>query len=213
MTSKKKIFLASSSELKADREQFENFINRKNKAWIDKGIFLELIIWEDFLDAMSQTRLQDEYNQAIKACHLFVMLFCTRVGQYTEEEFETAFGQFQATNKPFIFTYFKDAPISTGELDDNVLSLLQFKKKLSRLGHFFTVYKNIEDLQLKFGQQLEKLADNGFIELNQEENATAKTVIQQTHTGTGDNVAGNQTKIGRQITLGPNSTYQENSKD
>ncbi|MDO9239888.1 MAG: hypothetical protein Q8K07_21180 [Methylicorpusculum sp.] len=213
MTSKKKIFLASSSELKADREQFEIFISRKNKAWIDKGIFLELVIWEDFLDALSKTRLQDEYNQAIKTCDLFVMLFCTKVGQYTEEEFETAFGQFQATNKPFIFTYFKDAPISTGELDDNVLSLLQFKKKLSHLGHFFTVYKNIEDLQLKFGLQLEKLADNGFIALNQEENATAKTVIQQTHTGTGDIVAGNQTKIGRQVTLGANSTYQENSKD
>ena len=57
---KKKIFLASSSELKEDRDSFEIFINRKNKDWIDKSIFLELILWEDFLDAVSQTRLQDE---------------------------------------------------------------------------------------------------------------------------------------------------------
>ena len=63
---KKKIFLASSSELKDDRQQFEIFINRKNKEWVDRGVFLELVIWEDFLDAMSQTRLQDEYNKAIK---------------------------------------------------------------------------------------------------------------------------------------------------
>lgn len=161
---KKKLFLASSSELERDREQFEIFINRKNKDWVDKGIFLDLILWEDFLDAVSQTRLQDEYNQAIRECDIFVMLFFTKVGKYTEEEFETAFGQFKATNKPFIFTYFKDAAISTADLNDDILSLLQFKKKLSSLGHFFTVYKNSEDLQLRFGQQLDKLAANGFIE-------------------------------------------------
>src|SRR5262245_65360048 len=109
---KKKLFLASSSELKEDREQFEIFINRKNKDWINKGIFLDLILWEDFLDAMSQTRLQDEYNKAIRECDIFLMLFFTKVGKYTEEEFETAFGQFKDTNKPAIFTYFKDAQIS-----------------------------------------------------------------------------------------------------
>ena len=62
---KKKLFLASSSEPKEDREQFEIFINRKNKDWLDKSVFLDLIIWEDFLDAVSQIWLQDEYNKAI----------------------------------------------------------------------------------------------------------------------------------------------------
>lgn len=54
-----KVFLASSSELKEDREQFEIFINRKNRDWVNNGVFLDLVIWEDFLDAMSQTRLQE----------------------------------------------------------------------------------------------------------------------------------------------------------
>jgi len=57
----RKIFLASSTELKADRDQFEILINRKNKEWVAREVFLELVIWEDFLDAMSRTRLQDEY--------------------------------------------------------------------------------------------------------------------------------------------------------
>src|SRR5262245_9966656 len=178
---KKKLFLASSSELKEDRKQFEIFINRKNKDWINQGIFLDLILWEDFLDAMSQTRLQEEYNKAISQCDIFVMLFFTKVGKYTEEEFQTAFGQFKATNKPFIFTYFKDAPISTGELNDDVLSLLQFKKKLSELGHFYTVYKSSEDLQLKFDQQLEKLAATGFIELKPDKTEPAAPAITINH--------------------------------
>jgi hypothetical protein len=41
------IFLASSFELKAEREQFEIEIYRKCKAWYDKGIFLHLDIWVD----------------------------------------------------------------------------------------------------------------------------------------------------------------------
>ncbi len=86
-----KLFLASSSELENDRKEFEIFINRKNKEWVAQEVFLELVVWEDFLDAVSKTRLQDEYNQAIKECELFVMLFFTKVGQYTEEEFYSVF--------------------------------------------------------------------------------------------------------------------------
>jgi hypothetical protein len=172
----KNIFLASSAELKEDREQFEIFISRKNKEWIEKGVFLHLIVWEDFLDALSQTRLQDEYNKAIRECEIFVMLFCTKVGQYTEEEFETAFGQFKSTHKPFIFTYFKDAEISTGSANKrDLMSLWVFQEKLDKLGHFYTVYKNIDELKFKFNQQLEKLAANGFIELKPNQDKTAAT--------------------------------------
>jgi hypothetical protein len=108
----KKIFLASSSELSEDRKEFEIFINRKNKDWIvSREIFLEVVQWEDHLDAMSKTRLQDEYNKAVRECDIFVMLYHTKVGPYTLEEFETAFGKFQEKNKPIIYTYFKDSAI------------------------------------------------------------------------------------------------------
>jgi hypothetical protein len=50
-----RIFQASSSELKEDWREFELFIDRKNKDWVSKGVFLDLVIWEDFLDAMSNT--------------------------------------------------------------------------------------------------------------------------------------------------------------
>jgi hypothetical protein len=103
----RKIFLASSSELKDDRQAFQDFINHRNNNWIEKGIFLKVVAWEDFFDAMSRTRLQDQYNREIRDCDLFVMLFWTKVGPYTNEEFETAFGQFKETERPFVFTSFK----------------------------------------------------------------------------------------------------------
>lgn len=89
---------------------FEILVNRKNKAWVDKGIFIELVQWEDFLDVMSKTPLQDEYNARIRDCDLFVLLFWTKVGRYTTEEFETGVGQFNAADKPFILLYFKSQP-------------------------------------------------------------------------------------------------------
>jgi hypothetical protein len=164
---KQKIFLASSYELKEDRDQFELFINRKNKELIERKVFLELIRWEDFLDAMSKTRLQDEYNKAISECDIFIMIFFTKVGNYTEEEFEKAFHQFQSTNKPFIFTYFKDAEISTGSANKkDLMSLWDFQEKLKHLGHFYTVYKNIDELKFKFNEQLNKLIGDGFIKFD-----------------------------------------------
>ena len=151
-----KIFLASSSELENDRKEFEIFINRKNKEYIKNDLFLELVLWEDFLDAMSQTRLQDEYNKAVADCDVFVSLFHTKVGQYTEEEFLKALDTFQANGKPLIYTYFKDAAINMSQITPDVLSLLNFKQKLSDLGHFYTVYADINDLKHKFSEQLTK---------------------------------------------------------
>jgi hypothetical protein len=161
-----KIFLASSQELKEDRREFELFVYRKSRDWERKGVTLDVELWEDFLDAVSQTRLQDEYNKAVRGSDIFVMLFSTRVGKYTAEEFETAFGQFKASNRPLIFTYFKDVQISVGSADeDEMMSLWAFRKKLAALGHFPTVYGSIDGLKFHFYQQLDKLVANGFIEL------------------------------------------------
>ena len=145
-----KIFLASSSELREEREQFEIFIHRENQKLYKNGIFIELRLWENSIDAMSQTRLQDEYNKVVKQSDIFVSLFFTKVGKYTLEEFETAFGQFKRTGKPLVYTYFKSADINTENITDEINSLLGFKKKLEALGHFRTTFNNIDDLKNQF---------------------------------------------------------------
>ena len=194
-----KIFLASSSELKEDRDAFRIFLSVENDRFHKKGIYLELVQWEYFLDTISDTRLQDEYNKALKACDIVVSLFFTRAGKYTQEEFDAALKSFRETGKPKIYTYFKE-----GQGNEQVLSLLNFKKHLQDMGHFPTLYKNIDDLKYQFKLQLEKLL--AALDTNEPETRPA---IQQTHTGRGDNVAGNQKKIERQINLGDGSTYNE----
>ena len=148
------IFLASSSELKEDREQFEIFIGRQNDYYIDRGIRFKLVMWEKFLNAMSKTRSQDEYNKAIASCDVFVGLFHTKVGQYTNEEFLTAVETFKDGDRPLIFTFFKDAPISPSSITPEIMTLINFKQKLSDMGHFYQNYADINDLKHQFGEQI-----------------------------------------------------------
>jgi hypothetical protein len=153
----KKIFLASSEELKDDRRAFELMIGRLNQQWRRRDFVFDLVVWENFIDAMSKEGLQKEYNKAVQECDIFVMMFFTKVGRYTLEEFETAFADMTAGTGPRIYTYFRNDFILTGDIDDSIKSLLEFKAKLRALNHYVTQYRNTEDLQWQFSRQLEML--------------------------------------------------------
>jgi hypothetical protein len=154
------IFLASSEELRDDRDEFEIYFRQLNDDLLGKGLYLVIYRWENFLDAMSETRLQDEYNTAVRNCDIFVSLFSTKTGKFTEEEFDTAYQQFKNTGKPFIYTFFKDTMININDIQEHDLqSLMAFKKRLNNLGHFYTTFANIEDLKLRFHTQLDKLLE------------------------------------------------------
>lgn len=152
-----KIFLASSSELKEDRDAFDLYIRQQNDRLSTDGIYLEIVRCEKFLDAMSETRSQDEYNKAVRDCDIFVSLFFTKTGDFTEEEFDTAHRQFKEAGRPQIYVYFKHALVPIENISDEINSLLRFKKKLSALEHFPASYETIDDLKLKFREQLDKL--------------------------------------------------------
>ncbi|MBN1612567.1 MAG: hypothetical protein JW940_38410, partial [Polyangiaceae bacterium] len=157
-----KVFLASSSELKGDRDEFESYFRRKNDDLRRQGIYLEIVMWEHFLDAMSPTRLQDEYNKAVRDCDVFLALFFTKVGKYTEEEFNAAYGQFRATGRPRIFTFFKHAPIDNSSVRaKDLASLESFQERLDKLGHYRTHYTGFDNLNLQFRDQLDKLLGEG----------------------------------------------------
>jgi internalin A len=155
-----KIFLASSAELKDERKEFREFISVENDRLHTKGIYLQIVQWEYFLDEISNSRLQDEYNNELKKCDIALCLFFTKVGKFTEEEFDTAYETFKSNGIPKMWTYFKDSSINTGSIDISINTLFSFKEKLKNLGHFFTAYNSTPDLQLKFKRQLEKFIED-----------------------------------------------------
>lgn len=106
------IFLASSFELKPEREKFENFINRQNKRLVKKNVFLKLEIWEDLDDALNSSRKQEDYNEALACCEICIVLFWTKMGRYTLEEFELAYQHFLKNKKPRIYVYERQKNLS-----------------------------------------------------------------------------------------------------
>lgn len=152
------IFLASSNELLPERENFEIEIYRKSKAWSEKGVILNLDIWEDMSGKMSQTSSQDEYNKRVKSSDLFVILVYTKLGQYTEAEFENAYEHFKANNKPFIYTYFKESELPVSD------TVPAFKEKLGNGGHFYTIFKDSNHLWNLFNKELDRLEVADFKE-------------------------------------------------
>lgn len=148
------IFLASSKELADEREAFEIFISRHGSTWQDtRDTRLRLNIWENFLDAVSKTRKQDEYDRAIERSQIFVMMFWTKVGKYTNEEFDVALASFKKTEFPLIYTYFKTTPPATPPEQ----SLQDFKEKLKAINHFETQFDSGNDMLRHFSMQLEMI--------------------------------------------------------
>lgn len=202
-----KIFIASSSELAEDRKEFRQFLSIENDLLIKKGAYLELVQWENSVDAMSESDLQEEYNKAIKECQIIICLFYSVAGKYTQEEFDTALTHFKETGRPLIYTYFKGGAPEPDPNDQMQMDLIKFKKRLEDLGHFYTSYSNIDDLKLQFKRQIERLEDKGFIKLRNEVNELAKEAIAnyfsiyaEGDVHVGDNIGGDKVE-GDKITI------------
>lgn len=165
-----RIFLASSAELKPDREAFEQAIARRNKDWNPRGVFLHLDIWEDLSAAMSPTRSQDEYNREIDRCDIFVVLFWTKVGRYTAEEFERAYARFKggadSVRAPTILVYEKSVMPAAWPTIEDMQSRDAFQKRQAALEHFPGKYDTADKLNFEFGLELDRLVSAGAIRLD-----------------------------------------------
>ena len=85
-----KIFIASSAELEQDRKAFRELLSVENDRLHYKGLYLKLVQWEYFFNAVSQSGKQDDYNQKLKECDMVICLFYKKAGKYTQLEFDTA---------------------------------------------------------------------------------------------------------------------------
>ncbi len=152
------VFLASSDELKADRNTFGNLIRKLDNIYEKRGIRIRLVEWEDCDAAYNNVRKQDEYNVEVKASDMFLALFYKKAGRFTVEEFGVATKEFKRTGiKPKPYVYCRDLP--EGELEFEELK--EFKRRLfEEMGHYWSAYNNEDSLQLHFVMQLQLVENN-----------------------------------------------------
>ena len=148
-----KIFLASSEELKDERNTMADLILHLNKLFRGRGLELDLEKWE-YLDAsMTGKRKQDEYNEVLKQCDICMVLFWRKFGSFTGEELDTAYNRMKQKEKPHkIYVFFKNPNSDelTQELKDFIAN---YEQRFG--GHFFCKFQNVDTMKLEFLLQLE----------------------------------------------------------
>ena len=129
-----------------ERMSIENFIrNVSDKFEENYDIKLQPLLCENFDDAYSEIRKQEEYNEKIRDSELCFFIFFTKAGKYTKEEFEVARKKFEETGKPKIYTYFKTVK------DEHIeQSLYDFMNELDKtFGHYYGTFEHIDTVKLR----------------------------------------------------------------
>ena len=150
-----KIFFASSTtEFAHDRQELKAFIGSINDIYSQRGIYLRFDICEYVSNAVADKRKQDEYNQLIRDSQFFYVILGKKVGKYTAEEFEIALDSFKKKQTPKIYTYFKQLPAE--KIEQSVLDL---KKRLEDLEHFYTYFSHFDTIKLNILLELTRADD------------------------------------------------------
>ena len=153
-----KIFLASSDELKDERIAFGDFIRNLDDTYEERGIRIKLIKWENVDSSFNNVRKQEEYNDKIRQCDIIIVLFKTKAGLYTIEEFNVAAEENKKNGSPKIYVFCKRW---NSKRNKDTEGLKEFKNYLgNELGYFWCNYKNRDDMQLQFVMQLLKVENS-----------------------------------------------------
>ena len=145
-----KVFLASSDELKDERMHVADLFNELNDIFLHRGLYLQLVKWEKLDSSMGPKHKQEEYNEELKTCEMCMVLYWTKLGEYTGEELTTAYSELKEGRNPRkLYVFFKEPGDITPDLQ-------AFKESFAtEYGHFYCKFENVDTMRLHFLLQLE----------------------------------------------------------
>lgn len=152
------VFVASPSDVEAERGKLEDVIRELNVAWSrELGIRLELVQWETHSYPGFGTDAQDVINDQIPNDYdLFVgIMWCRygtptgRAGSGTIEEFERAKYRYDHDkNSVQLMVYFKDEPVPPSQLDlKQYASVKSFQSSLGPAGGLYWKFDEINQFE------------------------------------------------------------------
>ena len=149
------VFLASSDELKNDRNSFHSLVASLDEIFEPRGYRIRCRRWEDFSAFCTGSRTQDDYNRIVRASDICICMFHRKAGEYTIEEFNQALDEYvKSQSHPKTFVYIR--ALIEGEMEDEALK--RFKEDLfDRVGHYWCNYATDDAMKLHFVMQLERI--------------------------------------------------------
>jgi hypothetical protein len=145
---KLKIFIASSNELKTERDKSILIVNELNK--IHQHLFLEAVEYEYDLPSGNfpdHATIQKAINPLLLECQIAVFIFYSKIGGFTKEEFELVSGE-----KMKFFTYFRTGYSPVYETVDAYKELLIFKREIKDV--LYTDYESLAEFDMNLYKNL-----------------------------------------------------------
>ncbi len=146
------IFVASSGELKEEREKFIEVVNSINKVF--EHLKLEVVRWETDLESGSykKKKIQEAIDPLLEKSQIVFVLVYSKIGEFTLEEYN-----FAIEKEKKVFLYFKQgfSPKNPGE-SKNHLEVLEFRDRIEKENKLlFRDYKTIDQFKLFIREDLE----------------------------------------------------------
>lgn len=159
------IFLASSGSLLEERQQIEILVSRLCDKYINtQSHYLKTAVWEKESLSFSDTRKQDDFNKLVKKSNVFFLLIGEKVGKYSKEEFEIAYKNFKAKNRPSkIVVFFKNINLNINEISiEDIKNVQELKKEILERNQFYYEYSNIDELRNYVTKEIEGYVDENI---------------------------------------------------
>ena len=121
MINKVSIFLASSSELRRERQLIGNRVRILNDEWESRGVHIVLNIWEDYEPEFTGERKQTEYNlNLVDKSDIVFGLFRKLCGKYSQEEVLRAYANNSDSLHCYRLPVVDDADVRTFEKSSGI---------------------------------------------------------------------------------------------
>jgi hypothetical protein len=107
---------------------------------------------------------KDNYNLEIEDCNLFAMLFYSKVGKYSSEEFQKAKSLFDKSGILIILIFQKNINLPKNLSKADPDSRYEFLERLNKLEHFPVLFENTDNLINELEDAIDKLLqDEDFV--------------------------------------------------
>lgn len=151
------IFLSSSAELLAERDQLEIAVSRLNEGLPPDAPKFKVLRWENHEAQFRPQGMQEHYNELVRDCDVFIFVFHGKVGKYSRQEFEAAWKAMVKTGRPTVYVYHKSTALDETKMRPrDRQSLENFRKRLDRLQQFPVHYDNMDRLRGHLMDQLQR---------------------------------------------------------
>ena len=153
MGDKKKIFIASSSDLAS----MEGHHGEREKLYaLLQSQDFEAKIWEDFDHSIKENEFQEYINEEhLKQSDVVIFMIKSRLGEYTLEEFKVAYSELGKTIER-MYVYFFDIK-ATKENRDEINKIWELQEFLEKEKKFYIEVEDYKALENHFLKQLKHI--------------------------------------------------------